>query len=100
MCDYVDLSKGKCKISLENCPYVYFCNRQMSYKESKDMPVDCLIKTKHELPKGCNKVAFERHGELYIEVDNFIVIVKNPYTYTPDYVKLGKNKQGKYYIKK
>ena len=100
MCNYVDLSKGKCKISLENCPYLYFCNKKMAYKESKAMPEDCPIKKRHEMPKGYNKVVFERHGDLYIEVDNYTVIIKNPFNYVPEYVKLSKNKQGKWYIKK
>lgn len=99
MCNYVDLSQGVCKISSDKCPYVFFCNKILSYKQLSSMPDNCQIKVKHELPKGYNKVAFERHGYLYIEVDEFTEVIKNPYTYVPSFVKLSKTKTGSYKIK-
>lgn len=100
MCEHANLSNAKCNITLTNCPYIYFCNRSKTYQLSKNMPDNCKVKKNFNIPKGSYKVCFERHNNLYIEVDNYIEVMANPFGYTPEYVKLGKNKQGKFYIKK
>lgn len=100
MCDYVNIKQGKCKISNENCPFVYYCTKIMSYKPSSSMPNSCPVKEQFEVPKGFYKVEFERHGNLYIEVDGIVEIVKNPNNYVPTYVKMTKLKSGVWRIKK
>lgn len=42
------------------------------------------------VPKGMNRVRFELYGELYVEVGDFVYAIKNPYDYTPDFVKIVK----------
>lgn len=99
MCEYANFTEGKCRISNEICPYLYFCNKTRSYKELKAMPSDCRVKEKSETPKGYYKVEFERRHRLYVLVDNKIEIVPNPYDHTPLYVKMTKLKSGKWKIK-
>jgi len=48
---------------------------------------NCPIKT---APTG--NVQFERHGYLYVQVDDKVIKVKNPYGYIPDNVELRKYK--------
>jgi len=48
---------------------------------------NCPIKT---APTG--NVQFERHGYLYVQVDDKVIKVKNPYDYIPDNVELRKYK--------
>lgn len=88
MCRYKDLSNGKCGISGEICPYLYFCSKIQQYKESQRMPKICKVMERYEAPKGAYKVAYEKRGALYVEVNDTIVIVDNPYDYTPSYVKM------------
>ena len=54
------------------------------------MPKDCKVKQKYESPTGSYRVSYEKHGYLYVEVENQIVVVKNPYDYTPTFVLLEK----------
>lgn len=82
---------------------MYFCNKTMTWKESQSMPKSCPVKgKKKDIPKGYSVVAYERKGNLYIESNGFIHVVKSPYEQgkAPKYVKLCKNKQGNYYIDK
>jgi hypothetical protein len=51
------------------------------------------------IPSGYSKVVFEKKGFLYIDVDNETIKIKNPYDYTPLYVKLFKSK-GEWKIRK
>lgn len=74
----------------------------MTWKESKNMPEKCNLQEKLDVPRGYYKVVFEKKGYLYVNMNNNIYIVKNifPLDKIPDYVKLSKNKQGKWYVKK
>lgn len=99
MCQYIDFNEGSCSISKERCPFVYYCTRIMAYKPSASFPEYCGVRDSLINPKGYYKVEFERHGNLYIKVDGFIEIVKNPYTFIPNYVKMTKLKSGKWKIK-
>lgn len=51
------------------------------------------------IPKNYYKVQFEKKNSLYIEVKNNIIILKNPFNYVPVYVKLSKDRNGKWSIK-
>lgn len=100
MCQYLDLTKGRCRISKDICPYAYFCNKKNVYKELKSMPIDCKVKEQVQAPEGFYKVCFEKHGKLYILVGNNIEIVPNTYDHTPLYVKMTRLKSGKWKIRK
>lgn len=83
----------------ENCPYVYFCNKKNCWREVATAPKVCKLAIKMELPKGAYLVKEERKGFLFVDVDNQTIKIKNPFDYTPKYVRLVKNKAG-YRIKK
>lgn len=99
MCNHIDLVEGKCKITKENCPYVYFCNRTQSYRILSSMPLKCKIEENIECPKGFYKVCFERDGNLYVEINNEVKIIKNSFDYTPAYVKIRRLKNKELKIK-
>ena len=100
MCNYVNIEEGKCKITKNICPYLYFCNKTKSYKPNASMPSNCKIKQNFELPNGCYKVCFERKGKLYVSIDGHIEIIPNPFDTVPLYVKATKLKTGKWRLKK
>lgn len=99
MCKYVDYKEGKCNISSRNCPYMYYCNKSLSYKESRNMPKNCKVALEAERPEGSYEVCFCRHGNLYVQVGDYVEIVPNPYEYVPQYIKMVKTKNGKWRIK-
>lgn len=100
MCKYTDLNTGMCTISNGRCPYVYYCNKTLGYKMSSDFNGQCKLRATYEKRlKGSYEVCFERHGNLYIKVGDYVEIVKNPYDYVPAFVKMTKTKNGKWQIK-
>lgn len=100
MCNYVNIEEGKCKITKNICPYLYFCNKTKSYKPNASMPSNCKIKKNFEVPNGCYKVCFERKGKLYVSIEGHIEIIPNPFDTVPLYVKATKLKTGKWRLKK
>lgn len=66
------------------------------------MPKECNVKSQAvEIPKGCYPVSFEKKGKLYVNMNGVIKIFDNPYrSEIPEYVKVQKNKQGEFYIRK
>lgn len=98
MCAYVDLANGKCKISKDVCPYTYYCTKVKAYKVSANMPENCSITQSFELPKGAYEVCYESHGFLYVNVNGYIEIIKNPFDFTPPYIKMHKNSKGDWVI--
>lgn len=99
MCDYLTLQEGTCNINKEKCPFIYYCNKIQGYKELKAMPENCKVKQNFSIPKGFYKVCFERRHRLYIQIEDGIIILKNPYDYTPFFVKVYKAKNGMWKIK-
>ena len=98
MCEYVN--NNICKILNNNCPYMYFCNKDNIWKANKYMPKNCKIKEKLDIPEGYYKVCFEKRGNLYIDYNGHIEIIPNPFDNTPLYVKLTKLKNGKWKLKR
>lgn len=98
MCQYANISQGRCKVDNEFCPYLYFCTKINGYKESQNMPAECK-KIKKNLPRNCYEVSFEKRDKLYVNVKNNIVIVDNPFDHIPVYVKMFRNRNGKWTIK-
>lgn len=68
------------------CPHVRRCLEHHIWKPLAYM-ANCPIRS---APTG--NVQFERHGYLYVQVDNQVIKVKNPYDYVPDNVELRKYK--------
>lgn len=97
MCEYV--SENQCRITHEVCPYVYYCEKIQSFKPSTNMPLNCRIKEKAEIPKGYYKVVNVRKDWLYIDYNDITIKVKNPFDIAPVYVKVSKVKDG-YRIRK
>lgn len=101
MCNFLKLNdKGKCSVLNNQCPYVYFCTQTNSWRENKYFPKSCKVAEKAEIPKGYYKVCFEKRGNLYIDVDNYIRIIPNPFKEIPKYVKAYKKRNGEWAIKK
>lgn len=73
------------------CPHVRRCIEHHVWKPLNFM-ANCPIKS---APNG--NVQFERHGYLYVKVDDEVIKVENPYNYIPDNVELRKYK-GKYKV--
>ena len=100
MCEYVNIEEGKCDITKDVCPYLYFCNKIKQYKANTKMPSNCKVKQNLRVPKGYYQVCFERKGNLYINVDGNIEVIPNPFDIVPLYVKPTKLKSGKWRLKK
>ena len=97
MCNF--FNENQCSILSNICPWTYFCNKEQKWKFKLEGN-SCKVKNKNTIPKGYYKVCFERHNNLYVEVDNCIQIIPNPYTDVPLYVKLYKLKNGEIKVKR
>ncbi len=87
-----------CKITGELCPFVrkFPCIQQWKPLDSMER---CLIRKENERTNmENNKVRFEKKGKLFVEVDDFVIEINNPYDYCPDCVDVI-NINDKYYIK-
>lgn len=92
MCNYV--RKNKCAITNEICPFMYYCTKRNIWKQATNMPEKCKVAEMKEVPKGYYKVLFEKHGKLYIAVENRTEVINNPFDSVPLYVKIYKTKTG------
>lgn len=101
LCKYCIIGKYEefctCSKSGEVCPFMRRCITDHCWK-----PLDSMDKCKARkdeiiVPKGSNKVRFELYGELYVEDGDFVYAIKNPYDYTPQFVKIV-NVDGEWYI--
>lgn len=91
--------KNNCEVTKNICPWVMWCSKINNYKERAGVDKYCKYKNMSNIPDGYSKVAFEKKGFLYIDVENETIKIKNPYDYTPLYVKLFKSK-GEWKIRK
>lgn len=92
MCEYV--VNNQCRITQSVCPYVYYCDKIQAFKPSQNMPLNCRIKEKVQIPKGYYKVVNVRKNWLYIDYNDITIKVKNPFDASPVYVKVSKTKDG------
>lgn len=93
MCQYK--TENKCLLTNTICPWAYWCGAISGYKQRESYRVYCKIlkdKIEQEKPDGYYKVNFERHGYLYINFNNEIIKVKNPFEDIPKFVKVKKTK--------
>ena len=97
MCQY--LKENECNILHNICPWTYYCNKSDTWN-FKNEGNSCKVKLNVETPKGYFKVCFERHGNLYVSINNKIEIIQNPFDEVPLYVKATKLKNGNWRLKK
>ena len=92
MCQY--RNKNMCSLSNSICPWAYWCGNISNYKERESYKRYCkfLKQEEEKVPSGYFKVEFERHGFLYINFNNSIIKVKNPFDDIPKCVKVKKTK--------
>ena len=50
------------------------------------------------MPTNSNKVRFIKNNKLFVEVNDFVVEIANPFDYEPEYVALV-NVDGEYFVK-
>lgn len=76
------------------CPFVRWCNVSDCWKPLPSQDT-CRLKSEYTVPEKASRVRFEKKGELYIEVENNMVItLKNPFDFVPKYITLYKTKNG------
>lgn len=93
MCQY--RKENKCSLTNTICPWAYWCGKISGYKERDSYIKYCMLfknEIEKEKPEGYYKVNFERHGYLYIDFNNEIIKVKNPFEDIPKFVKVKKTK--------
>ena len=93
-CPYVQIGSyfGFCKCTIDGgqCGFVYRCPT-----ERKWLPLDgmnsCTLKTKSAevkpLKPNEHRVRFESKGKLYVEYNDSVYTVENPFDYTPQGVE-------------
>lgn len=77
-----------CEKNGQVCPFVRRCTNDRVWKPLVSMDKCALRKEEVKVPKGMSRVRFELHGELYVEVGEFVYSIKNPYDYIPEFVEL------------
>lgn len=65
------------------CPHVRRCNKLLEWVALSYMK-DC------PMSKSGGNVVMEKRGNLYVDLGDKTVVVKNPYDYVPDNVKVRK----------
>lgn len=80
------------------CPFVRWCNNANCWKPLQSQKI-CRLRTEYKIPDGAFEVRFEKKGELYIETNDSVVVLKNPFEFIPKYVTLVK-KDNDYIIDK
>lgn len=90
---------NNCKVTKNICPWVFWCGKINNYKEREGIDQYCKYKKQETIPAGYYNVEFEKHGYLYIMVNDQTLKILNPFDYVPKYVKLYQNK-GVWKIKK
>ena len=99
MCKYI-IKGNQCSISKENCPYMFFCNKDLVWKPNNYMPNRCKMMDKVEVPEGYCRVREERKGYLYVDINGNTYKVLNPFDAIPLFVKAKITKTGKITLKK
>lgn len=87
-----------CKITGEICPFVrkFPCIQQWKPLDAMN---NCKIrKDENMIPTGENKVRFVKNGKLFVEIEEFVVEILNPFDYDPQTVAVV-NVDGEYYVK-
>lgn len=94
MCPYCEKGSyfGFCTCTKNGniCPFMRRCNMEHTW-----LPIDsmntCTLREPEgviELKNGEYLVRFEKDGNLYIEVGDYVIYKKNPYDYVPEKVEM------------
>lgn len=79
----------KCKRQDGNiCPFVYWCDKIEDWKPLRDTQDTCKLRRIENIPSNASKVRFEKKGKLYIDHNNQVVVIDNPFNFVPQYVTL------------
>lgn len=89
MCNYV--SGNTCRITGQQCPYMFYCNQIRAYKPMNSMPDNCKVATTQIPPAGFYKVVQSRKQWLYVRIGTQTIMIKNPYDEVPAFVKIDAN---------
>ena len=95
LCEYCDigdyLGMCSCTISSSQCPFMRRCSIERKWLPLDGMDVCTLRESrKVEVMLGANeyKVQFERNGKLYIEYNDYVIKMRNPFDVIPEKVEL------------
>lgn len=96
MCEYCE--KGSyfgfctCTKSHEICPFMRRCNVEHDWLPINGMDTCTLREPERsiELKEGEYIVRFEKFGDLYIDMDGYVIQKKNPFDYVPEKVEMVK----------
>ena len=106
MCPYCEIGTylGTCQCLASDtypCMFVYRCTMEHRWKPLPEMDRCLLMKEKmgvRELRDNEYKVLFESNGKLYVEVEDVVHKIDNPFDYMPQGVEIEKV-DGRVYIK-
>ena len=94
MCEYCEIGSyfGLCTCvkSHEVCPFMRRCNVEHKWLPIDSMDVCTLRQPERSIVLKNNeyKVRFEKDGDLYIEMGDYVIQKKNPYDDIPEKVTL------------
>lgn len=94
---YYKNSKPHCKHTKELCAYVKWCPIEDRWEVSERCTL-CKLYNEIIIPKGMNKVRFVKNNNLYIELEDSVIKLPNPFDYEPEFVGLTQVKDN-WYIK-
>ena len=89
MCNYVN--GNTCRITNQQCPYMFYCNQTGGYKPMNSMPDNCKVITTQLPPDGFYKVVQARKQWLYVRIGTQTIMIENPFNEVPAFVKLDSN---------
>ena len=81
-----------CIITKNICPWAQWCGKISNWKERPGAEKYCKFLKEEQTPEGYYKVEFERHGFLYVNYNNVIIKIENPFEDVPKFVKVKKTK--------
>lgn len=72
------------------CLYSMYCDLLGKWKVNENREEYCILRDKPiiKIPNDANWVRFEKSNKLYIEYQDMVVTIANPYDYIPDFVYL------------
>lgn len=106
MCPYCEVGSylGFCNCLASgqySCMFVYRCTAEHRWKALPEMENCLLMKEKmgvRDLKPTEHKVRFESGGKLYVEVDDMVYKIDNPFDHTPQGVEI-ERVDGHVYVK-
>lgn len=91
MCEYV-VNQNICKITGNNCPWMYWCDKTHGWRPNNSMPIQCK-QAKNYIPKvGRNQgvVVASNKKTINVDIKGKIYSFRNPYEEVPKVVNVKK----------